>query len=166
VLIQERTVNIAPITISRRRFLLTASLGLCASSAVFGGVAGAAGEVPVMVYKSATCGCCSAWVDYLRDNGFQVEAQDVENLNAVKERLGLTDPRLASCHTAIVDGYVVEGHVPAADIRRLLAERPAIVGLTAPGMPQLAPGMMSVEPKGYDVLSFDERGQGEVFSRY
>jgi hypothetical protein len=71
-----------------------------------------------------------------------------------------------SCHTAIVDGYIVEGHVPADDIWRLLSERPAVTGISAPGMPQLSPGMNSIEPQGYDVLSFDRQGQVELFSRY
>lgn len=120
----------------------------------------------VTVYKTRTCGCCNGWVDHLRNNGFDVETRDLENLAGIKSQHGLTDPRLMSCHTAIVDGYVVEGHVPAADIYRLLEEKPDIVGLTAPGMPQLSPGMHSEVPKDYDVLSFDEQGQVKVFSRY
>lgn len=120
----------------------------------------------VTVYKTPTCGCCSAWVDYLRAEGFEVTTHDLPDLGEVKRQHGLTDPRLASCHTALVGGYVVEGHVPAADIRRLLEQRPPVVGLTAPGMPQLSPGMMSIEPKGYDVLSFDAAGKVAVFSRY
>ena len=84
----------------------------------------------------------------------------------VKAKNGLTDPRLRSCHTAVIDGYVVEGHVPVNDILRLLKERPPIVGITAPGMPQLSPGMHSLIPKDYDVLSFDKEGNISLFSRY
>lgn len=120
----------------------------------------------ITVYKTPTCGCCAAWVDYLKDNGFSVTAHDLDNLDAVKARHGLTDPRLRSCHTAVVDGYVVEGHVPAADIWRLLDKKPKITGISAPGMPQLSPGMASLEPRGYDVLSFDADGNIGLFSRY
>lgn len=120
----------------------------------------------VTVYKTPTCGCCSAWVGYLKDNGFTVTSYDLNDLTEVKAKHGLTDPRLKSCHTAIVDGYVVEGHVPVDDIRRLLNDKPDVVGITAPGMPQMSPGMMSLVPQGYDVLSFDKRGKIELFSRY
>ena len=120
----------------------------------------------ITVYKSATCGCCGGWVDYLRDKGFRVETHDTDNLVDIKAKLGLTDRRLMSCHTAIVDGYVVEGHVPVNDIQRLIDEKPDIIGITAPGMPQFSPGMHSIEPKDYDVLSFDKNGKVELFSRY
>lgn len=120
----------------------------------------------ITVYKSPTCGCCKGWVDYLRDNGFQVKTHDVSDLINIKAKRGLTDRRLMSCHTALIDGYVVEGHVPVEDIRRLINERPDIVGITAPGMPQMSPGMRSIEPKGYDVLSFDDKGTIELFSSY
>ena len=120
----------------------------------------------ITVYKSPTCGCCQGWIDYLRDNGFIVEAHDTNELNSIKQDNGLTDPRLASCHTALVDGYVVEGHVPVEDIRRLISERPSVVGITAPGMPQMSPGMRSIEPKGYNVYTFDSGGQITIYSRY
>jgi len=121
---------------------------------------------PVTVYKTPTCSCCSAWVEYLEDEGFAVTTHDLTNLTEIKIKHGLTDPKLASCHTAIVDGYVVEGHVPANDIRRLLRERPPLVGITAPGMPQQSPGMFSRDPKNYDVLGFDADGKVSVYSRY
>ena len=129
-------------------------------------LAEAPGAETVTVYKTPTCGCCAGWVDYLREEGFAVEVHDLEDLTAVKVENGLTDPRLASCHTALVGGYLVEGHVPAGDIRRLLRERPEVTGITAPGMPNLSPGMMSRQPKDYDVLSFDEQGNIRLFSRY
>ena len=120
----------------------------------------------ITVYKSPTCGCCQGWVEYLEDNGFKVETIDTHNVYEIKQQNGLTDSRLASCHTALVEGYVVEGHVPADDIWKLLSERPPVVGITAPGMPQMSPGMNSIEPKGYDVLTFDSGGRVTVFSRY
>ena len=120
----------------------------------------------ITVYKSPTCGCCEDWVDYLRDNGFIVETFNTNELNKIKKDNGLTNPRLASCHTALVDGYVVEGHVPADDIWRLVSERPSITGITAPGMPQMSPGMSSIEPKGYNVYTFDSKGQVSIYSRY
>jgi hypothetical protein len=125
-----------------------------------------AANSPVTVYKTPTCNCCSAWVEYLEDEGFAVTTHDLPDLTEIKIKYGLTDPKLASCHTAIVDGYVVEGHVPANDIRRLLRERPPLVGITAPGMPQQSPGMFSRDPKGYDVLGFDADGKVSVYSRY
>lgn len=149
-----------------RSALLTMILALCVMAAADAETGQKGSGQPITVYKSATCGCCQGWVDYLKTQGFRVESHDVENLDEIKAQNGLTDGRLKSCHTAIVDGYVVEGHVPADDIRRLLAQRPDIVGITAPGMPSMSPGMNSLEPKGYDVLSFDARGKIEVFSRY
>ena len=127
---------------------------------------GHASELPITVWKTPTCGCCQAWVDYLEDNGFSVTAHDVDDVTPIKKELGLTNPALYSCHTALIDGYIVEGHVPVADIKRLLAERPEIVGITAPGMPQMSPGMRSIEPKGYDVLQFNSQQQLMIFSRY
>jgi len=120
----------------------------------------------ITVYKTPSCGCCQGWVDYLSRHGFTVTAHNLQNLDAVKQDAGLTDPRLASCHTAVIDGYFVEGHVPVDAIHRLLTERPAIIGLTAPGMPSMSPGMMSEQPQGYDVLSVDADGNTDVFSRY
>lgn len=93
----------------------------------------------VTVYKSPTCGCCEKYVDYLRENGFAVKAIDETDMSAVKKHHGVS--HVASCHTALVEGYVVEGHVPVGAIRKLLKEKPAIVGISAPGMPQNSPGM-------------------------
>ena len=123
-------------------------------------------EPTLTVWKSASCGCCQKWVEYMKDNGFKVISNNVENVLLMKEKLGITNPALHSCHTAEVDGYLIEGHVPASDVRRLLAERPNIVGLTAPGMPQMSPGMGSANPRDYDVLQFNSHKRSSVFSSY
>lgn len=121
----------------------------------------------VTVYKSATCGCCAKWITHLENEGFKVVAYNRDDMNTIKQEAGL-QPEFASCHTAFVDGFVIEGHVPAADIKRLLTEKPAVLGLTAPGMPQKSPGMQAegLAPKGYDVLAFEKNGDSQVFSEY
>ena len=121
----------------------------------------------ITVYKSPTCGCCSGWVTYLKNEGLAVTAINTDDVDSVKAENGLTDQKLMSCHTALVDGYVIEGHVPVADIKKLLSEKPKdIIGLTAPGMPMYSPGMASLIPKDYDVLSFTESGETAVYSSY
>ncbi len=120
----------------------------------------------ITVYKSATCGCCKKWVSYLEHEGFKVDAINHDNVDAIKAENGLTDPSLKSCHTALVDGYVIEGHVPVSDIERLLTEKPNVVGLTAPGMPAMSPGMNSLKPKDYNVLLFQKNGKSRVYSSY
>ena len=94
----------------------------------------------VVVHKSPSCGCCGLWVDHMRQAGFQVEVRDEDNVNPVKERVGVPYGK-GSCHTAEVAGYFIEGHVPAADVKRLLAEKPDAKGLVLPGMPMGSPGM-------------------------
>ncbi|NRB28759.1 MAG: DUF411 domain-containing protein, partial [Roseibacillus sp.] len=107
----------------------------------------------VKVYKTPTCGCCSRWVEHLEANGFSVETQELPDLTTLKLSNGIPRP-LSSCHTAFVRGYVIEGHVPAQDIERLLKQRPAVAGLTVPGMPIGSPGMEGPNPKRYEVLTF------------
>ncbi len=119
----------------------------------------------ITVYKSPTCDCCQGWIHYLEDNGFAVEAHDIENMSEIKSRYGVNQ-EVKSCHTAIIDGYVVEGHVPVEGIKRLVAEKPDIVGISAPGMPMMSPGMASLIPKGCDVIQFDKNNNTEVFSEY
>ena len=124
------------------------------------------GPGDVVVYKSPTCGCCSGWIDHIRAAGFRVIARDTSDVGAVKRRLGVL-PTLQSCHTAVIAGYVVEGHVPADAIQRLLEERPQIAGIAVPGMPAGSPGMESATPYvHYDVIAFDSTGRTSVFARY
>lgn len=115
------------------------------------------------VYKTATCGCCTAWVEHLQKNGFTVSAQNVPDLTPTKRRFGV--PRaLESCHTGLVAGYVVEGHVPADLVHRLLREKPDALGLAVPGMPIGSPGMEGGTPEKYDVLLFDRNGRSRIFA--
>ncbi len=161
----------------------TASLVLAAFAAVFVVVATssaradsaaaatrpAAAKTLIQVYKSPTCGCCKAWVEHIRAAGFQTEVFDVSDsdLQDRKAKLGV-GPKLASCHTAVVNGYVIEGHVPAADIERLLREKPAIAGLAAPGMPVGSPGMEMPNGRAdkYDVVAFTKAGTTRVFAHH
>lgn len=122
--------------------------------------------VTVEVYKTVTCGCCALWVEHLEQNGFTARVTEMEDLTPVKKKHGIP-AKAASCHTAVVDGYAIEGHVPAADIRRLLKERPAVAGLAVPGMPLGSPGMdFGSTKQPYDVLTFDKSGATKVFSSY
>ena len=125
---------------------------------------GAAPADTLVVYKTPTCGCCSAWVDHARENGFAVVTHDMNDLSAIKQQLGVPAGR-ASCHTAAVNGYTIEGHVPADLIRKMLTERPAIRGLAVPGMPIGSPGMEGMIKQDYDVLAFDENGNVQVYAR-
>ena len=148
------------ISIRRRTFLATAAA--LASIPIL--PAHAVGNTRIEVYKSPTCGCCSLWVEHLRENGFAVDARDVADLDPVKRMAGVPG-HLVACHTAMVDGYVIEGHTPASAIEKLLAERPAIRGLAVPGMPAGSPGMPSPAPERYDVIAFGE-GEDRVFMSF
>ena len=119
----------------------------------------------IIVYKSETCGCCNKWVDHLREHGFKVITHNREDMSSVKQSHGV-DFKLRSCHTAVVNDYVVEGHVPADDIKRLLEERPKITGLAAPGMPAGSPGMEGRYKDPYDVLAFTKGGGSTVYARH
>lgn len=128
-------------------------------------LAGAA-ELPLVeMYKSPTCGCCGEWAKHMTDNGFRVRMIDVDNVPAARERLGMPD-RYASCHTAKIGNYVIEGHVPAADVKRLLREQPVATGLSAPGMPGGSPGMESAPKEPYSVLLVEKGGGYKVFARH
>ena len=122
---------------------------------------------PITVYKSSTCGCCTKWVDHIRANGFAPVVHDDEEMDARKDKLKVPQD-VRSCHTAQIDGYLIEGHVPASDIRRLLADRPKTAGLAVPGMPPLTPGMAppGEKPRDFEVVSFQLDGSTRVFARH
>ena len=126
------------------------------------------GATEMVVYKTPTCGCCDYWVDHVRDAGFTVTAHDISHaeLNQKKREGGL-GYGMASCHTAFIEGYTIEGHVPAAEIRRLLEQQPDVAGLTVPGMPIGSPGMEQGDRQdAYEVLSFQRDGRTEIFAEY
>ena len=119
-----------------------------------------------VVYKSPYCGCCTKWVEHLEEHGFAVETVETSDMNAVKKRLGVPQG-LASCHTAVVnETYVIEGHVPAAEIRRLFESSADVKGLAVPGMPGGSPGMESAPADDYQVIAFDSEGNEEVYAEY
>lgn len=120
----------------------------------------------VVMHKDPNCGCCSAWAEHLEANGFRVKTVAERDMQSVKRRFAVPQ-RLTSCHTAKVDGYVIEGHVPASAIKRLLRERPAVSGLAVPGMPLGSPGMeVPGKRDPYDVVSFDGAGGSRVFESH
>ena len=152
----------------QRRLLLTgaAALGLAASGLVQAQVAPAA--TGIEVWKDPNCGCCQDWISHLEQNGFKAKVFETGN-NAVRARLGMPQ-QLGSCHTALVQGYVIEGHVPAQDIQRLLKEKPQALGLAVPGMPIGSPGMDGPAYGGrrdrYEVLLVLKDGSTRVFNSY
>lgn len=117
----------------------------------------------LLVYKTPTCGCCNGWIEHMEAAGFTVDARDVRDVMSVK-RDGGVPAQMSSCHTAVIDGYVVEGHVPAEQVKRLLDERPAVAGIAVPGMPIGSPGMEGPNPQPYQVLSFSHDGQAAVYA--
>lgn len=127
----------------------------------------AQGSLPAAtVYKDPNCGCCSGWVSHLREHGFSVTEVAVDDIGAYKQKYGVP-ANLGSCHTAVIDGYVVEGHVPAADVLKMLQERPDITGLSVPGMPIGSPGMEVGDRKDpYDVMAISRDGSASVFNSY
>ena len=157
-------------SVTRRRWLVhvSAVAASAASAALWSRSAGAQAKIAITVYKGPNCGCCEAWVKHMNANGFSaaVTNKSPNDMSAIKKSRNVTDA-LASCHTAIVNGYVIEGHVPASDVKRLLTEKPkTIAGLTIPGMPQSAPGM-DVKPfQPYTVLSFDTKGTTTVWAQH
>lgn len=119
----------------------------------------------VQVFRSPSCGCCGKWVEHMEAAGFTVSETLTDDLDPIKQEHGVSED-LASCHTAIADGYVIEGHIPAADVQRLLAEKPDVTGIAVPGMPIGSPGMeIGDEREPYTVFSFDESG-AEPFAEH
>jgi hypothetical protein len=146
---------------NRRQFLFASAAALVAGRRVF-----AERSMPVItVYKSPDCECCNRWVKHLSAAGFVVMPQNVPNIDEIKRNMRVP-VKLQSCHTAVVDRYLIEGHVPAASIKKLLAEKPAIQGLAVPGMPVGTPGMEGDHVDHYDVIAFTTAGQTSVFARH
>ncbi len=139
--------------------LAAAIFGLSISAVAF------AQQAVIEVYKSATCGCCSDWIKHLQRNGFTVKAHDVGDTSAYRAKFGVPD-RLGSCHTATVGGYAIEGHVPAREIKRLLAQKAMAKGLAVPGMPLGSPGMEGPRSDPYEVLLFQADGKYTVYQKY
>lgn len=152
-----------------RRIRVSALVGGLAVVGYLGAVAAIptqqARPIAITVYKSPTCGCCTAWVDHMKANGFTVTVRDIENLTPIKADAGVPS-RLQSCHTAIVAGYAIEGHVPADLVKKFLAEKPKLAGLAVPGMPVGSPGMEQGNTRQpYEVLTFDAQGRTTVYAR-
>jgi len=155
--------------VSRRSFI-SQGAGLVAAVAVARSTWGAgrsSAPTPITVYKSSTCECCAKWVEHLRVNGFAPTVHDEADMTATKDEMGVPKA-VRSCHTALVDKYLIEGHVPATDIGRLLAERPKVAGLAVPGMPSTTPGMAAPgAPEGpYDVVAFTTAGGTTLYAHH
>lgn len=163
-----------------RKHILLQGLVLCAAlGAALPGMAQAQGSgqafatsggtgqaLPVVeVYKSAQCGCCKLWAEHLQKNGFEVILHNVDDVPAARKKLGMPN-KFGSCHTAKAGQYLVEGHVPAADIKRLFKERPKAIGLAVPAMPPGSPGMESDHPVPYETLLIGKDGKATVFARH
>ncbi len=146
--------------LKRNRLLVAALLALAAAGA------GAEPLPEVVMHKDPNCGCCGQWAEHLQANGFRVKTVMEDDMQSVKRRFAVPQ-RLTSCHTAKVGDYVIEGHVPASAIKRLLREKPALVGLSVPGMPLGSPGMEVPGKKdAYDVVAFDKAGKIAVFESH
>jgi hypothetical protein len=146
----------------KRRTILAALTGLALAAAS----SPSQSAVPtIMVFKTPTCSCCAKWVEHLKSNAFAVKVQEVADTSPYQRQYRVPRP-LQSCHTAVVNGYTIEGHVPAAEIKRLLNERPKVLGLAVPGMPLGSPGMESSRNESYAVMSFDESGRTSICARY
>lgn len=156
-------LNHGPPLVNTRRSFLTATGAVLAIGIL--PVARAQSVLPlVTIYKNPACGCCGEWVKHMRANGFRVEVHEIVDVAPIRRKAGVPEA-LASCHTALVGGYAIEGHVPAGDIRRLLRERPKVKGLAVPGMVVGSPGMEQGPAQPYSTIAFDERGS-TVFARH
>jgi hypothetical protein len=156
----------------KKRFVRTLAFGvsvvalaLTTGAAPVSFVAAAAKKPAITVYKDPSCGCCKSWIEHLIKHGYRVDAKDTPQMTEIKRSLGVPEG-LTACHTAVVNGYLIEGHVPAADIARLLKEKSKVAGLAVPGMPMGSPGMEGPRAQHYQVLSFDKAGKTKVFASY
>jgi hypothetical protein len=141
------------------------ALALTTGAAPASSIDPAAKKPTITVYKDPSCGCCKSWIEHLIKHGYRVDAKDTPEMTEIKRTLGVPDG-LTACHTAVVNGYLIEGHVPAADIARLLEQKPKIAGLAVPGMPMGSPGMEGPRAQHYQVVSFDKAGKTKVFASY
>lgn len=148
-----------------RKWKLRGTMALSALAVVALLTTQATGEATskMVVYKDPNCGCCGHWIEHVKGAGFRVVVRNRSSLADIKEQYGIS-PQLRSCHTAVVEGYAVEGHVPADVIQRLLRERPAVTGIAVPGMPGGAPGMESPVSERYNVLTFDRSGVTRIYA--
>jgi len=149
---------------------LALGAGFLALSLTTGAVApprvdAASKEPTITVYKDPGCGCCRSWIEHLVKHGYRVDAKDTPDMTEIKRTLGVPEG-VTACHTAVVNGYLIEGHVPAKDIARLLRDKPKVAGLAVPGMPAGSPGMEGSRPQHYQVLTFDKNGKTTVFASY
>lgn len=144
---------------------MKSSLGVAAFLSLFAPGVWAAALPVVQVYKSPSCGCCEKWVAHMKANGFQVVTHDTDNVAQYKARLGVP-LAMGSCHTAEVGGYLIEGHVPASDVKRLLAEKPAVRGLVSPGMPASAPGMDMPGKTPYQIFLVSNDGATSSYAKH
>ena len=148
------------------RFASVAVLALLGSASAPATFQPVAAKPHITVFKDPGCGCCKSWVDHLRKHGFDVAVRDTSDVGAAK-RIGRVPEQLLSCHTAFVNGYVIEGHVPAADIQRLLSEKSRVAGIAVPGMPVGSPGMeQGNRVDKYDVVAFNRDGTTRVYARH
>ena len=152
--------------LNRREWLRSSLLGGAAVlvSNRFAEAAASPAPIAITVYKTPTCGCCKAWVKHLEANGFAVTAHDMASVDEVK-RTQNVPASLESCHTAIVGRYTIEGHVPADVIKKMLQEKPAILGLAVPGMPMGSPGMEGGRNESYEVIAFERNGKTRVYAK-
>ena len=144
------------------------AIGVCAATlsvVTAAAPTGAPKKPTITVYKDPSCGCCKNWIEHLIKHGYRVDAKDSPDMAQIKNTLGIPGD-LKSCHTAVVGDYLIEGHVPAADIDRLLATKPRVKGLAVPGMPMGSPGMEGPAKQHYQVLAFDRTGKAKVFASY
>ena len=156
--ILESQVMSSPSMIHSRGLTRRSALGIATLALAMPSVSALAQTPTILVHKDPDCGCCMGWVQHLRDAGFTVTVEETADLQVVRKRLGVSAD-LAACHTAEVAGYVIEGHVPALAVRKLLKERPDAIGLAVPGMPAGSPGMEGGAPQRYDAVLFGASGR-------
>jgi hypothetical protein len=150
---------------TRRKLLYTFGALALAGGASLYFQPGSAMAGEIVVFKDPSCQCCGRWARHMRENGFSVVVNNVEDMDPIKARAAIPED-LESCHTAFINGFVVEGHVPARDVKRMIEERPAIKGIAVPGMPQSAPGMDNPDYEPFAVYAFNDQGQISTFASY